>query len=102
VTEPPCSSCPKTARARGARVTEGGSCLRTARSLRTQQRAWAVPSRLSRSHRQAGCTGEVARSDGLLVSVPPLSTTCESVRLERGSGPTGSGYPPARCSLERR
>jgi hypothetical protein len=44
------------------------------RSLRTQQRAWATSSRGLRSHRRTGCTESVSRGDGLLVSVPPLST----------------------------
>ena len=48
---------------------------------------------LPRSHRQAGCTRSVSRRDGLLVSVPPLSSTpranVSSVALDRADESAG-------------
>ena len=86
------TSAPATARERRGRRSESlrrSPCRARARSLRTQQRAWAAPAPSPRSHRRAGCTGGVASSDGLLVSVPPVSSAPRANVSSAGLDRTG-------------
>ena len=69
------SSRPSGGRSRQKVESRVGRRLRVARSLRTQQRAWAAsPRSVHRSSRRSRCTRCGRECDGLLVNVPPLST----------------------------
>ena len=74
-----------------------------ARSLRTQQRAWAASTRTAfRSHRQAGCTRSASRARRPTGQCSTLELHLESERLERGSGPASVSEEQNRPVLLRK